>query len=875
MGKKAKGKHRLDKFYKLAKEQGFRSRAAFKLIQLNQQHHFLEHARACIDLCAAPGGWMQVARKTMPLSGLVVGVDLVKIKPVQGCVSLLGDITKKSTHEAVARELGSTPVDVVLHDGAPNVGGAWASEAYTQSVLVLEALRCATRFLVPNGAFVTKIFRSQDYNALLYAFKELFKKVDATKPAASRDASAEIFVVCLGYRAPAKIDPRLLDPKHLFKEVVQEMQPTGPDALLRAKNKQKRHRQGYEDGLSTTHRAMSAAAFVIAENPIELLGKCTRIDFCGRDSEIVPGSDNPAELVAYVRHHKATTQEVQALAADLPVLGRSEFKLLLKWRGKVARDLEQRKKEALQVAAADEFVDSKAPADEDADEVVLEEMAKIKSQLEARERKAVRRKRELTKKARIRAAQMSSGEGLLDATGADSLFSLASIQGRAGIDLLKAKAEADEASSGEEDHESQEAESSPSSSEDSDSEDERMRYDAELEAGLDEAYQSFLERHRKREGALAAKRARLGQPVETQEEDEVDSGHEEEASFQEASDIDEDGGGLLVQLDEARLGRRSNPSAITDQWFSGDVFKEGIESEDNSDEEDHVSEKPILHRVKPAIAAVLPFGQAGGGVETLEPNEDSADGSDEDLNQGRHLRVGSERAHLSPLGADQTPSTGFEEVPMSRQLDSEDDSDEDLDNLDNNAKAEILAVARKMLQGRNRQDILDMAYHRYNFHDEGLPRWFVEDEQRHCRMPELVTKADVEREKESLRAIDTRPIKKLAEAKARKQKRLAARIEAAKQKAEVVAAQEDLSSKQREKQMAMIMARAKSGKGAGKGKLSRSAAYSQNKKRKPLDKRQRADQRQVNLKIKKKLEKKKKRKGGFDGKKRKKQGNVK
>jgi AdoMet-dependent rRNA methyltransferase SPB1 len=135
---------------------GFRSRAAFKLLQINQKYHLLEKAKVVIDLCAAPGSWMQVCSKTMSTDSIILGFDLDPIKSIQNCKGFQCDITTAKCLDIIRREIKHLQVDVVLNDGAPNVGSDWSKDAYQQCELVLAACKLACRVLKKGGAYVTK-----------------------------------------------------------------------------------------------------------------------------------------------------------------------------------------------------------------------------------------------------------------------------------------------------------------------------------------------------------------------------------------------------------------------------------------------------------------------------------------------------------------------------------------------------------------------------------------------------------------------------------------------------------------------------------------------------------------------------------------------
>uniref|UniRef100_A0ACD5TE92 Uncharacterized protein n=1 Tax=Avena sativa TaxID=4498 RepID=A0ACD5TE92_AVESA len=396
---KVKGKQRQDKYYHLAKGQGYRSRAAFKLQQLDARFRFLPTARAVLDLCAAPGGWLQVAVNRAPAGAFVVGVDLVPIRPIRGAHSLTEDITTTRCRSAVRRLMDSKGMipsfDVVLHDGSPNVGGAWAQEATAQSALVIDAVRLATVFLAPKGAFITKVFRSQDYNAILFCLRQLFDKVEVNKPAASRDSSAEIYIVCLKYKAPAKIQPELLDIKHLFSV---DSEKDVPVDVLSSKKSKKRPPGGYEPGITVLRNIGLASDFVWSEaqTPQEFLGSCTEISF-----------DDPASLP--IKNHELTTDEVKFLCEDLRVLDKNSCKHILKWRVRIRKALPSSSR--VTPKADGTVADAKAKDDDQ----LLQEMEELVSVID-RKKTGAKKKRQ----SRRRAKDNSTGMHTDDATEDDA-----------------------------------------------------------------------------------------------------------------------------------------------------------------------------------------------------------------------------------------------------------------------------------------------------------------------------------------------------------------------------------------------------------------------------------------------------------------------
>jgi 23S rRNA (uridine2552-2'-O)-methyltransferase len=180
----------------MAKEQGYRSRAAFKLIQLNERFGFFRGARSILDLGASPGGWLQVASEAVGPKGLVVGVDLEKIKDMdlENVKTIVGDIVNDDMVGEISRIIPSR-MDVVLSDLAQNVSGVWDLDQYRQIELAKKALSVSRKVLKRDGYFVVKVFQGSEYDNFMKEMKEAFKSVKAHKPKATRKGSAEIYLV--------------------------------------------------------------------------------------------------------------------------------------------------------------------------------------------------------------------------------------------------------------------------------------------------------------------------------------------------------------------------------------------------------------------------------------------------------------------------------------------------------------------------------------------------------------------------------------------------------------------------------------------------------------------------------------------------------
>ncbi|KIW03481.1 ribosomal RNA large subunit methyltransferase J [Verruconis gallopava] len=783
---KKHGKGRLDKWYKLAKEKGYRARASFKLIQLNKKYHFLEKSKVLIDLCAAPGSWCQVAAEVMPPNSLIIGVDLAPIKPIPRTITFQADITTDKCRTTLRQHLKTWKADTVLHDGAPNVGTAWVQDAYSQAELVLQSLKLATEFLIEGGTFVTKVFRSKDYNPLLWVFNQLFTRVEATKPPSSRNVSAEIFVVCRGYKAPKKIDPKFLDPRSVFAELA-EPAPNN-EAKVFNPEKKKRKRQGYEEGDWTQFKEVPASEFIQTTDPIDMLGTVNKLSF--------EQQGNGDLALATLSRLPQTTPEIKECCADLKVLGRKEFRMLLKWRLQVreifglSQKKEAHKKPELREQKKDDEEEEVAEVESMDEELKIQEDLQRIQEKESRAKRKERKKnnerkqKELVRMQMGMEAPMDIGLEASGPQGEDALFALKTVE-KAGVTAQLAKGKMYTVVHDEKPEEKEEIEIG--SDEDGD----------DLERQLDAMYEEYVERKAARDAKYRAKRARTEHEdgewygfEENQDDESSDDDVVEDEDSDVSSDEDEGPSKPLISKLESESSSNGALTRRAQMFFDQEIFKNidgldvpeedddsGIELQDDSDEL-----------------------KDGAAVNEKVEKESDGDESEDEM--------------------EAESDSDFEVVPNAppEEADSDDDWDDeprsktkasDKPNIDI-ITAEAMTLAHNLATKKvSKHDLLDDGFNKYSHRDvDGLPEWFLDDEAKHSKIQKPITKEAAEAIKAKLRALNARPIKKVAEAKARKKLKAAQRLEKLRKKSSLLMEDEALSEGDKARTVQKMLAKA-------------------------------------------------------------------
>lgn len=190
--------HVNDPFVQRAKAEGYRSRAAFKLIEIDDRDHLLRPGGIVVDLGAAPGGWSQVAALRLKGKGRVMALDLLEMQPLPGVSFIQGDFREDDVLARLETMLGSDKVGLVLSDMAPNISGVPLSDQARVMHLAELGLEFAGRWLKPDGAFLVKVFQGYGYEDFVREMRRVFRAVSTRKPDASRGRSAEVYLLGRG-----------------------------------------------------------------------------------------------------------------------------------------------------------------------------------------------------------------------------------------------------------------------------------------------------------------------------------------------------------------------------------------------------------------------------------------------------------------------------------------------------------------------------------------------------------------------------------------------------------------------------------------------------------------------------------------------------
>ena len=207
--------HLTDPYVKLAQREGYRARAAYKLKEIDEALGLVRPGQVVVDLGAAPGAWSQYLRRRFApagaaagqLDGTIIALDLLEFEPIEGVTFIQGDFREDEVVQRLEQALAGRPVDLVVSDMAPNLSGIDSADAARMAHLVELAVEFALAHLRPGGALVCKAFHGSGYSQLVKLFKDRFRVVKPIKPKASRDRSAETFLVGIGPKQPRQAQP--------------------------------------------------------------------------------------------------------------------------------------------------------------------------------------------------------------------------------------------------------------------------------------------------------------------------------------------------------------------------------------------------------------------------------------------------------------------------------------------------------------------------------------------------------------------------------------------------------------------------------------------------------------------------------------------
>ena len=753
----------------------------------------------------------------------------------------------------------------------------------------MAALKTASDHLVKGGVFCTKIYRSVDYNALIWVLQQLFEDVQTMKPSSSRSQSSEIFLICIGFIAPKTIDAKLFDPNFVFKEI-EDPGTKRPDVLHKKyEDSYKRQRSGYDDKLGMTLRAtIKVADFIHSKDPVRVLTDMTEVVF----------EDDADKL--YLEHPR-TIEEVKIALSDLKVLGKIDFKKLLKWR--------QLMRDTYHPAPEKPAEEKKQETDDELDpeEKIMQEIDDMRYKAAVEDRRVEKKSRKAMRKERMR-QQLGMHHNAFDVSDDQELFGLDPNLTADDIDRL-AEVELD-------DEENDDLFSDDEEEAESDDGGVVEILDHDLEDELEDDYRRTLlqkrskkaqtigadaleerefksdrthsnKEHARKSSAESKLRAKEQEDEELLDEvmDEDDS--EEGDDDSDASDEDdEDVSEAESEASERpeKDGRRSvkfmvsksDDAGVTGKagkWFANPLFstsqsvlssvstalqqseKEASKSSNKrkrdaaeDDEDDDAKwdnympktdkelrkekRRKVLERKERKLQRQM---KKAGSLEDDEDDEHRILGNGMDDEGFRIVPNETIKSKATGIAAADDRDTGFEVVSagysVKRAVGSDDEGsdnegsddgddddlrrhddrvyDSDNEDYDRHDRLMTKAIATMIVSHPSREKALvDASYNRFAFNDaSGLPSWFLDDEMRHNKpqIPVPPALLDQIKNKYQMTGTNGKVIKKVAEARMRKKKRVLMQLKKAKKQASLLAENNELSERQKVKLLAKAM----------------------------------------------------------------------